>query len=189
MENYSIPTLLNQGYDYFQIQRLLNIGIKKVGELFESGEYFIADLMFSGVLYNEVLEHFFHDMEIQGVVTQGTILVAVMENDIHDIGKNILCNVLKSSGFHVIDLGMDISSETIVNAVEKIIPDILMLSGVMASSVEHMAETIALLKKRKLRDQVCVIIGGNCVNSYTQKLVGADACFKDVLDTLEYSKK
>ena len=96
---------------------------------------------------------------------------------------------LRASGFQIVDLGMDVSAAKIVDAVETVKPDILMLSGVMDFSVNSMKETIRLLAERGLRDQVCVVVGGNCVNSHTQKQVGADACFKDVLDTLEYSKK
>lgn len=185
----SVSRLLDHGCDYFHMQYLLNAGMKRVGDIFEAGEYFIADLMFSGVLYNEVLDIICNEMDVRNADLQGTILIAVMENDIHDIGKNILSSVLRASGFQIIDLGMDVSAEKIVDAVEKRKPDILMLSGVMDFSVNSMKETIRLLAERGLRDQVCVVVGGNCVNSHTQKQVGADACFKDVLDTLEYSKK
>lgn len=185
----SVSQLLDHGCDYFHMQYLLNAGMKRVGDLFEAGEYFIADLMFSGVLYNEVLAIICNEMDVQSAGLQGTILIAVMENDIHDIGKNILCSVLRASGFHIIDLGMDVSAEKIVDAVESARPDILMLSGVMDFSVNSMKKTIGLLEERGLRNQLSVVVGGNCVNARTQEQVGADACFKDVLDTLEYSKK
>lgn len=181
--------LFEEGYDYYAIQELLNIGVQKVGQLFENGVYFIADLIESGMLYKEVLESFYKEMADLSRPTIGKVVVAVMENDIHDIGKNIICSVLRGEGFEVIDLGIDIPPQTIVDHVKAYNPDILALSGVMSSSIEGMKKTVDYLIREGLRSDVAVIVGGTCIDSSSQKQVGADACTKDPMETIAFCKK
>ena len=181
--------LFHEGYNFFSMQNLLNKGVGRVGKLFESGEYFIADLMFSGVLYNQVLELYYQKFSAVEHPKLGTVMIAVMKNDIHDIGKNIICNVLRTEGFQVIDLGVDVDCHTIVEAVRAHKPDILALTGVMTYSRDEMKNTVDELVRQGLRDQVAVIIGGTCVNDDSKDEVGADACTRDPLKTVFFCQK
>ena len=83
--------MLENEYSSLEIEQFLNLGLKKVGELFENGEYFIADLMYSGMLYRSVLDLFSPNIRNTTSPTKGRILIGVVEKDIHDIGKDIVC--------------------------------------------------------------------------------------------------
>ena len=112
--------MLENEYSSLEIEQFLNLGLKKVGELFENGEYFIADLMYSGMLYRSVLDLFSPNIRNTTSPTKGRILIGVVEKDIHDIGKDIVAGLLTSDGFDVIDLGTDVSPKTFVQAILKL---------------------------------------------------------------------
>lgn len=178
--------MIQEGYSSFEIERLLNQGLKKVGELFENGEYFIADLMYSGMLYRSVLDIFSTDTKMHTGPSKGRILIGVVEKDIHDIGKDIVVGLLTSDGFDVIDLGTDVSPRTFVDAIRKYQPSIVLMSGMMLFARESMKNTIEEIEKSGLRDQVYIILGGGCIDESILEHVHADAITFEPIDTVKY---
>ena len=118
----------------------------------------------------------------------GRIVIGVAQNDIHDIGKDIVVTMLRAEGFDVIDLGVDVKPERFVYAVETYHPDILLMSGLMGYTVNCMRQVVAILEERGLRRQVAVLVGGSVVNESTRDYVGADAACKDPLHTLQFCR-
>ena len=178
--------MLKNEYSPLEIEQFLNLGLKKVGELFENGEYFIADLMYSGMLYRSVLDLFSPSISNTTSPTKGRILIGVVEKDIHDIGKDIVAGLLTSDGFDVIDLGTDVSPKTFVQAILKYQPDIVLMSGIMLFARESMQATIEAIETAGLRNQVHILLGGGCVDDSILEYVHADGISFEPIDTLKY---
>ncbi len=181
-------SMIESGHDAFEIQSLLNEGIKDVGKRFESGEYFLADLIVSGIIYQNAMELFHHCQRLDNAPVRGKVVIGVVENDIHDIGKNIICEVLRAEGFEVIDLGVDVKPKGFVQAVQQHHPDVLALSGVMGFALDSMLATISELEKLGLRDGLSIIIGGSCITSGDPALIRADKMAIDPLETIAFCK-
>lgn len=150
-------------------------GMAIVGDLFEKGEYFVGDLIFAGELLTAAIETLKPFLGGENTEKVGRILLATVQGDLHDIGKNIFKSMSEAAGFEVIDLGIDVSANTIVEKVKETKPQIVGMSGVLTIALDSMKSTAAAIKDAGLREQVKVIIGGNPVTAEACKQIGADA--------------
>lgn len=172
---------LHQGIDPIYLLDLMNEGMKRVGKLYDCRDYYIADLIMSGLIFRQVLEleemtDFFHGSHDKKT---GKIVIGTVKGDIHDIGKDIFKYMLEAYGFEVIDLGVDVSREIFVKSVEKHNPDIVALSGVLTSTVDEMKEVVTSLIEAQLRDKVKIIIGANHLTQDAFRFIGADSYATD----------
>ena len=181
--------LLAQGYDTHEMIALLNEGVKEVGSRFAAGEFFIGDLFVSGMLSRSIISLFSSPATMPAGHVQGRIVIGVAQDDIHDIGKDIVVSFLRAEGFEVIDLGVDVKPERFVHAVETYAPDVLLMSGLMSCTLGCMQRVVELLKKRGLRDKVAVLVGGSVVDEFTRDYVGADMAARDPVITLQFCKE
>ena len=156
------------------INKGLTAGMEIVGQKFEAKEYFIPDMLASAEAVGAAMEILEPHLAKSGVKAKGKIIVATVEGDLHDIGKNIVSILLRGSGYTVKDLGNDITPQTIVDAVREEKPQILGLSALLTSTMVHMGETIEALKESGLRDKVKVIIGGAPISEEFAGSIGAD---------------
>ena len=140
----------------------LSAGMRIVGERYQSGEYFLTELLLAGEVMKAglvPLEPLLTSTEIQG---KGTVVLATVKGDIHDLGKNLVGMMLNASGFEVIDLGSDVAPQRIVDAVRQHHAKIVGLSMLLTPMIVSMRATVEEIAKAGLRDQVKVIIGGAC---------------------------
>jgi len=150
-------------------------GLNSVGDLFESGEYFVSDLIYAGEIMTEALT------KLKPALARGTdqklgkMILCTVEGDLHDIGKNIVKAMLEAAGFDVIDLGIDVSPATIVDTAKKEGITIIGLSGVLTLAVASMKATVEAFAGAGMREGVHIIIGGNPVSQEVCDSVGADA--------------
>lgn len=119
----------------------------------------------------------------------GRIVIGVAQDDIHDIGKDIVVSFLRAEGFEVIDLGVDVKPERFLHAVETYCPDVLLMSGLMSCTLTYMKQVVTQLEKRGLRDTVSVMVGGSVVDEHTKSYVGVDAAAKDPAETVAFCKQ
>ncbi len=150
-------------------------GMDTVGKLFEDGEYFVGDLIFAGELMTQAVE-ILKDALVAGAEGDGEktkMVLCTVKDDLHDIGKNIVKAMLEASGFEVIDLGIDVPAEKIVETVKANDVKIVALSGVLTLAIDSMKATVDALRAEGLND-VKVIIGGAPVNAEACAHVGAD---------------
>ncbi len=157
-------------------------GMDIVGELFETKEYFISDLIFAGDLMSEAVEILKPELAKDASSGAGKMLLCTVEGDLHDIGKNIVRSMLEAGGFEVIDLGIDTPAEKIVETVKEQDIHIVGLSGVLTLAIEGMKKTIDALHSEGL--DVKVIVGGSPVNEAVCAYVGADAWAFNPQDTV-----
>ena len=176
--------MLGEGYSISDIQASMNRGMKRVGDYFEQGEYFIADLMVSGTFYKMVLDML--PSAKPACRLSGRVVIGVVEKDLHDIGKDMVIASLESNGYQVTDLGIDVPAEKFVEAVRTVKPQVLLLSGMMAPSRTYMKKTIDALRDAGLRDDLYIIVGGGCVTPSSCEQIGADASARDLAGTIDY---
>ena len=157
--------------------------INHVGELFDKQIYYLPQLIASaeameggiGIL-EPVLEQ---NRSGQSV---GTIVIATVEHDIHDIGKNLVALMLKNYGYNVVDLGKDVPAETIVAKAKEVDADIIGLSALMTTTMMEMKKVIALAKEEKVRAKI--IIGGAVITQGFADEIGADGYSKDAQEAV-----
>ena len=171
------------GIPFAELQSCLDLGLKQVNNLFEDGEYFLADLMFAGMLYRSILDLIPVPADSSSTVHK-CVLIGVVERDIHGIGKDIVSGLLKAYNFDVIDLGTNVSPSSFVKAIKTHHPQIVLMSGMMHYSQDSMKRTVDAIKKAGLRDSITILIGGGCVNDSILEYIGADACVSEPLDTV-----
>jgi methylmalonyl-CoA mutase cobalamin-binding domain/chain len=149
-------------------------GMEAVGNLFETGEYFVGDLLFAAELITGALDKVKPFMSADaGGASKGKLAIGTVEGDIHDIGKNIVASLADAAGFEVEDLGIDVKPEAFVQAA-KDGADIIGLSGVLTLSIQPMKKVVEALKEAGLRDNVKVMIGGSAVTEGHPAFTGAD---------------
>lgn len=163
-------------------------GIEVVGERFAEGDYFLPDLILGAKAMDagiSVIEPLLtsEKREFLGRVVMGTV-----EGDLHDIGKNIVIMMLKSSGFEVYDLGVDVPSKVFVDKVKELKPQVIGISALLTTTVNKQREVIELLQEEGLREQVKVIIGGAPINQAWSDKIGADGYGEDALSAVSLCK-
>ncbi len=159
-------------------------GIQEVGRLFEEGEYFLPEMMISAEAMKRgvsVLEPFLAKSDIK---SNGKVIIATVQGDVHDIGKNLVALMIQSAGFELEDMGVDVPTEKIVEAVRTSNPDVLALSALLTTTMEEIPEVINSLKGAGLRDNVKVIIGGAPVSEAFAQQTGADAYAPDAMQAV-----
>ncbi len=171
-----LKQVMAEGGDASKAMDACQQGMDTVGKLFESGEYFVGDLIFAGELMTEAVA-ILKDALVAGESGEGKkvkMVLCTVKDDLHDIGKNIVRAMLEAAGFDVIDLGIDVPPEKIVEAVKESNAKIVGLSGVLTLAIDSMKATVEALKAAGLND-VHVIIGGAPVSEDNCRLTGADA--------------
>ncbi|MFC2019010.1 corrinoid protein [Chloroflexota bacterium] len=161
----NIDDIINQG---------LTAGMKIVGQKFEAKEYFIPDMLASAEAVGAAMEILEPHLARCGIKPKGKILLATVKGDLHDIGKNIVAILLQGAGYMVQDLGNDIDTKTIVDAVREEKPQLLGLSALLTSTMMHMEDVIQALTESGLRDEVKIIVGGAPVSAEFSQSIGAD---------------
>jgi 5-methyltetrahydrofolate--homocysteine methyltransferase len=164
--------------------------MRRVGELFERGEYFIADVIACAEAFKRVFEDVVKPRLERGEKRRVAVAVfGTVKGDIHDLGKNLAKVLFEVEGFEVIDLGVDVSPEQIVEAVEKYNARVVGVSALMTTTMTEQRRVVEELRKRGLRDKVIVIAGGAPVTEEWVREIGADVCGDDAFKALRRVKE
>lgn len=116
------------------------------------------------------------------------VVLGTVSGDVHDIGKNIVKILISTLNVEIVDLGVDVTCEDFVDAVKEENPDILMMSALLTTTVSEMATVMDELKRKKLRDDISIFIGGGPVRDEFRKEIGADYYFDDAVELRDYMK-
>ncbi|MCL2137160.1 MAG: cobalamin-dependent protein [Coriobacteriia bacterium] len=153
----------------------LQAAMTEVGNRFESGEYFIGDLLYSAEILKGAMQILRPALAGSTNTGLGKLIICTVKGDIHDIGKNIVRDMLDAAGFEVIDLGIDVAPEAVVEAAKDQDVGIVALSGVLTLAVPAMRNVIEAFDAAGLRGTVKIIVGGNPVTADVCAAIGADA--------------
>jgi corrinoid protein of di/trimethylamine methyltransferase len=178
-ENLDLTRVMNEGF---------LSGIQEVGELYQSGEFFLPELVCSADAMKaalEILTPALKSSSNSAGMAKGHVVIATVEGDVHDIGKKIVAAMLTAAGYDVYDLGIDVPAEKILDIVEKRKPEILGLSALLTTTMQEQKNIIALLEERNMRDQVKVIIGGAPVSSRWSEIIRADGYSDSAVDAVK----
>jgi methanogenic corrinoid protein MtbC1 len=181
---------LAKGEDPLEILGDSRKGMEIVGKRFAAGEYFIPDLIYSGEILRQISD-IVKPRISSGAQTKklGKFLLATVAGDIHDIGKDIVGFMMDISGFEVIDLGIDVPKEKIVEKIRESKPQVVGLSGFLTLAFDSMKETIDAIKAAGLRDNVKIMIGGGQIDEEVRKYTGADAYRPDAISAVTLAKE
>lgn len=171
-----------KGTDPMQILDDARAAMEIVGKRFEKSEYFIPDLIMAGEILKEISDQVRPLMEKEtGGQKNGKVIIATVAGDIHDIGKDIVVFMLDVSGFEVLDLGIDVPVDVIVQKTREFKPQVIGLSGFLTLAFDSMKKTVEALQQAGMRDGVKIMIGGGQMDDEVRKYAGADAYGKDAL--------
>ena len=170
------------------VEKELIPALDAVGEQYERQQIFLPQLMNAATASGAAFDEVKRAIEKQGASGEGKgpIVLATVEGDIHDIGKNIVKTVLENYGFHVVDLGRDVPAQRVVDAVREYGAKIVGLSALMTTTVPNMEKTIARLHDEGIH--IPVIVGGAVLTPDYARQIGADYYAKDAKQSADIAK-
>jgi corrinoid protein of di/trimethylamine methyltransferase len=168
----------------------LSKGMEVVGAQFESGDSFLPELLMAGSTFSAAMEIIKPTIEAnkQQVRKEGTILLATVKGDLHNIGKNIVGTVMETNGFEVVDIGVDQPTLNIIEAADKNKADIIALSSLMTTTIPNQKELIEVLKEMGIRDKYFVLVGGGPVSQKWADEIGANGYGETAIDAVNISR-
>jgi 5-methyltetrahydrofolate--homocysteine methyltransferase len=173
--------------------RLINEGLIPamdiVGQNFSKGQIFVPEMLVSAMTMKKALGVLKPLMAGMPIKSQGRIMIATVQGDLHDIGKNLVAMMLEGAGFEVIDLGVNVSLERIIEEVTSGKPKILALSSLLTTTMPEMRNTIKVLTEKGLRDRLRVMVGGAPIDAKFAESIGADGFGKDAGEAVALARK
>lgn len=164
-------------------------GAIEVGEKFDSGEMWLPHLVMVGDLMDAVGKILEQNIDADKITMKKVIVIGTVQGDMHSVGKNIVSTMLKSGGFDVHDMGVDVPSTTIIEKAKELNADMIALSSLLTTTMPYQKEVIEDLVAMGIRDRFKVMVGGGPVTSEYADRIGADAYGKDAIEALDVAKK
>ncbi len=181
-------TAIEEEIDPQNILKTFNRAMEIVGKKFESGEYLLPDMLASAECVGDAMEI------LEPLLTEGTgsegkgkFLIATVKGDLHDIGKNIVITMLKGAGYKVIDLGIDVPADEILEGIKKYQPDFVGLSALLTTTMIEMEHVVKKIREAGF-DGITICIGGAPTSEEFAKKIGANLHCKDAMDAIEKIK-
>lgn len=171
------------------IEEALLKAIQKVGELWSDGAYFVPDVILSAETFQKAMELIRSKLDkSEATAVPHKVIIGSVQGDMHDLGKNIVVALLEGNGFQVIDLGVDVSTETFVQKCSTCKPDILALGAYISSTMTVIPEVIKAVRSAGFKD-VKILIGGASVTRPFADEVGADGFGEDAVEAVSEANR
>lgn len=182
---------LRSGADPFTILKECRQAMEEVGKRFETGEFFLSELIYSAEVFKAVSSILEPDLTSNwpGDESKGAVVFGTPRGDVHDLGKNIVITMMRAQGLTVHDLGVDVPPERFIDVLQETEAPILALSALITPAFISMRETISLLVEEGLRKNTLVIIGGGVTTELVRKEVGADAQTLDPTEAIKLCRR
>ncbi|MBU1168501.1 MAG: cobalamin-dependent protein [Proteobacteria bacterium] len=182
---------IEEGADPVSLFQVYQDALVEIGKRYEQEIYFIPELMMAGEIMNaasELIKPLLAEGPEEAKNKKGKVLIATVQGDIHDIGKNIVTMMMDLNGFEVKDIGVDVSKDRIIAEAEAFGADIIGLSGLLTLAFDPMKEVVEELKVQGLRDKYKVLIGGGQMDENICSYTGADAFTTDAIAGINMCK-
>ena len=160
-----------------------------VGEQFADSDIFVPEMLVSALTMKVGLDTVKPFLKGDETKSKGSIIMATVKGDLHDIGKNIVIMMLEGAGFQVKDLGVDLSVEKLMAEIDTVKPDILGLSALLTTTLGQMEGVIKELEAKGLRDKIKVMVGGAPVGKTFAEKIGADGYGADATEAVAQARK
>ncbi|UCB48925.1 MAG: cobalamin-dependent protein [Deltaproteobacteria bacterium] len=184
--------LIRSGEDPLKILSSCSEAMETVGKRFETGEYFLPQLILAGEMLRQISEMLKPKLKDKRTsVTsepRGRVLMGTVKGDIHDIGKDIVTFMLEVNGFHVLDLGIDVPPAKFVDSIKDFQPQVVGMSCLLTLAFETMKETVEAIENAGLRHKVKIMVGGGQVSEMVREYANADAYGEDAIAAVRLAK-
>lgn len=172
------------------LQEGFSKGMNELGEQFGRNEIFLPELIFATEVMKVVTDRVDEELVEKGEksVNKGTIVMATVEGDVHDIGKGICVSMLKAAGFEVYDLGREVPAETIINKAEEVNADIIGTSALLTTTMVVQQQMEEILAERGIKGKYKTMVGGAPVTEKWAEKIGADGYSEDATECCELAK-
>ncbi len=182
----SVHILLERGWaPYKTLTEALVEGMRIVGIDFRDGILFVPEVLLAANAMKAGMTILRPLLAETGAPPTGKMVIGTVKGDIHDIGKNLVAMMMEGAGFEVINLGINNSVESYLEAIEEHKPDILGMSALLTTTMPYMKVVIAALKEKGIRDDYIVLVGGAPLNQAFAEAIGADAYCRDASVAVE----
>ncbi len=159
-------------------------GIRELGDLFGRGEIFLPELIYSTEVMKKATSVIEANLGTSNTPKKGTLVIGTVAGDVHDIGKGIVCSLVKSNGIEVIDLGREIPALTFIEKAEEHKADFIGSSALLTTTMTEQKKIEDILRKEGLRDKYKTMVGGAPVTRRWAEKIGADAYCEDAADSV-----
>ena len=159
-----------------------------VGDRFAKSEIFVPEMLVAAMTMKKGLDIIKPLLKDQEEQSKGKVVLCTVKGDLHDIGKNLVGMMLEGAGFDVIDMGVDVTVENVVDRVSEIQPQVLGLSALLTTTMPEMENMIKVLQARGMRESVKVMVGGAPLSAAFAEKIGADAFGKDAAEAVTLAR-
>ncbi len=178
-EGLSAGEIINEG---------LLVGMQYVGGEFKEARMFIPEVLISAETMNRAMDPLRPHVMQDTIKSEGLVVIGTVEGDLHDIGKSLVCLMLESNGFEVVDLGIDVPAQHFVEAAREHRPDIVGMSALLTTTLPRMQEVIDAFAAEDLRGSVRIIVGGAPVTGEFADSIGADGYAPDAVSAVDLAR-
>jgi corrinoid protein of di/trimethylamine methyltransferase len=168
------------------------VAMFELGEMWKRGEVFLPEVVAAAAVFklcNEIVEPALLARRRPGDEAAAVVVLATVKGDLHDLGKNMVAAMLRTSGFEVHDLGKDVAADRIVGAIQERAPAIVGLSALLTTTVPYQETVIRTLEAEGLRDRVKVMVGGAPVTPEWADKIGADGYASNAPEAVDLARK
>lgn len=164
----------------------LAAGLQELGVLFAEEEVFLPELLLAAEITTDIMKRLQDKFEADDtkIEKRGTVLLATVEGDVHDIGKSLVGMIMNASGYNIIDAGKDVPNVKMIELVKEHKPDIVGLSSLLSTTMPAQQEFVEMAKEAGIRDQIKIIVGGAPVSRDWANKIGADGYAEDASGTV-----
>jgi corrinoid protein of di/trimethylamine methyltransferase len=189
----AVQRLVDAGADpKWILEEGMAVAMFDLGEMWKRGEVFLPEVVASAEVFkrcNAIVEPVLLAQKDPDEEANALVLLATVKGDLHDLGKNMVGAMLRTSGFDVHDLGKDVSADRIIEAIEELKPTIVGLSALLTTTVPYQETVIRKLESAGVRDRVWVMVGGAPVTPEWADKIGADGYANNAPEAVEIAKK
>ena len=173
------------------VEQGLTKGMASIGEMFEQGEAYLPELLMAAQTFNAAMEILKPEIEArkEQVAKTATVLIGTVQGDVHNIGKNIVATLLETSGFSVVDIGVDRTPLDFIQEAAQAHADVIALSCLMTTTMPSQKAVIDVLKEMKLRDKYFIIVGGAPTSTKWADEIGADGYGQSAVEAVALVKE
>lgn len=174
---------------YQAIDKGLAKGMERAGKLFEEEEYFVPELIICSDAMNAGISVLKPHLKQGELAERRRGVIGVIEGDTHDIGKNLVKIMLEASGFEIFDLGRDVPPQVFVDKAVEVNAELILLSSLMTTTMDAMAEVIRILERQGIRGRFKVAVGGGPISQAFADRIGADGYSKNATEAVRLCYK
>lgn len=163
------------------LNEALAAGLREMGFLFANEEIFLPELLLAANIVTEIMDRLAEKFKASeaNIQKRGTVLLATVEGDVHDIGKSLVGMIMNASGYSIIDAGKDVPNTKLIDMVKEFNPDIVGLSSLLATTMPAQKEFIEMAKEAGIRERIKIMVGGAPVSKDWAKKIGSDGWAED----------